>query len=117
MRSIIKALGPTLGFAFIATSAACGTSHGMHKGERLAKPNIYEPQYSVRITEIGDGDEDWNNRGSIIGVECKVGPKGLRNEWSDDFYEGDLVDCSNGMSYDFEYVKVETVPHSENAQP
>lgn len=116
MRKLIQALGPSLGFVFFASAlGACGSSSAANRGDRLPTANTYDPDMTVKIVELGDGDEDWSNRGSIIGVECKVGPRGLRNEWSDGYYEGDFVNCSNGMSYDLEYVKVEVITTSSNS--
>lgn len=117
MRTFTRVLGPTLGLAFLLSSAACGSSKSAHRGERLTEVKSYDHELMVKIVEVGDGDEDWKNRGTLIGLECKVGPQGIRNEWSDGYYEGQLVDCSNGMSYDLEYVKVEVVSTTSTSQP
>ena len=89
--------------------AACGTTEkSMHSGDRIQNPNRIVTGAHVRIVEVGEGDKRYDTTQSFKGVVCTVGAGGLRNDWSDGFYEGKLVKCSNGdKSYTFTYVKVE----------
>jgi hypothetical protein len=90
--------------------SACGSTEtkSMHSGDRIQNPNRIVAGAHVRILEVGEGDKRFDSTQSFKGVVCTVGSGGLRNDWSDGFYEGKVVKCSNGdKSYDFTYVKVE----------
>ncbi|MFO0744302.1 MAG: hypothetical protein U1F43_01335 [Myxococcota bacterium] len=64
----------------------------------------------VQIDAVGDGDRRWDPKQSLAGVTCALDAHGLTHEWANGFYQGRLEHCSNGASYDFQYVKVHRVP-------
>jgi len=103
-------LALALPFLLFATALpACGSApKSMHTGDRIQNPNRIVEGAHVRIIEVGEGDKQFDTTQSFKGVICTVGSHGLRNDWSDGFYEGKLVRCSNGdKSYNFKYLKVE----------
>jgi len=101
-----------LAFPFVVATSftACGSSDtkSFHSGDRIQNPNRIGANAHVRIVEVGEGDKQFDTTQSFKGVICTVGPNGLRNDWSDGFYEGKLEQCSNGgKSYNFKYLKIE----------